>query len=133
MQGSVRWFGHSMVMVLALLLAGATVLGHAPPAMADFQFTHLEGLQEAITRNYASDEAGDGYISIEISASIARFDTGTHAEAAYDEVTWQYANGFAFYEPGATPEASPVTDLGDATTAYTSVTHTEMLLEWYLE
>jgi hypothetical protein len=133
MQGSVRWFEHSMVMVLADFLAGTAMLGHTHPAAADFQFTQLEGLQEAITRHYASDEAGDGYISIEIFASKARFDTEAHAEAAYAEVTWHYANGSAPYEPGATPKASPVTDLGDATTASTSVTHTEMLVEWDLE
>jgi hypothetical protein len=119
--------------MLALLLAAAALVSHASRAAADFQFTYLEGLEQAVTRSYADDDGGEGYISLELSASIARFTTEANAGAAYDEVTWQYAHGYASDAPDATPEASEVADLGDATSAFTSVTHYEILLEWYLD
>jgi hypothetical protein len=121
------------VWMLALLLAAAALVSHASRAAADFQFTYLDGLEQAVTRSYGDDDGGEGYISLELSASIARFATESNAGDAYDEVTWQYANGFASDDPEATPEAREVADLGDATSEFTSVTHYEILLEWYLD
>ena len=133
MPGTLRFFRGLMVVLLSLLIASTTLLGQVRHAAAYFPFTYLDGLDQAVSRNYLRDTGGDAYISIEVSASVASFDSEASAEAGYAEIAWQYANGFASDDPEATPEASEIADLGDATTAFTSVTHYEILLEWYLE
>lgn len=133
MRGARRVSMGLTVWMLALLLAAAAMVGHAPRAAADFPFAYLDGLEQAVTRSYADDDGGEGYISLELSASIARFTTDAYAEVAYDDVVWQYANGYASDALDATPEASEIAGLGDATAAFTSITHFTILLEWYLD
>jgi hypothetical protein len=132
MEGAMRSFRGSMVVMLALLLAGTAFLGQARQAAAYFDFTYLEGLQLAVTREFSGDAYDAGYSAINVYASIARFDTETNAEAGYDEITRQYASGYAAFEAGATPEASEAPDLGEEAMAYTEAALYEPTQGWYL-
>jgi hypothetical protein len=122
-----------LVALLTLLGALTALLGQGRDAVAYWHFGELEGLDQAITRHYSLSVAGTDVVALEVEATIARFDGEDAAQAGYDVAITSYASGFASTVPEATPEASEVTGLGDASTAFTTVAHQEILLEWYID
>jgi hypothetical protein len=113
-----------IVLTLEVRSAAATPLGTV---------TFLEGLEQSVARIYYRDVDETGYNGLQLTASIARFDSDANAAYAFDYLSQAYAGGYGLSELGATPEAVATPDLGDQTAGYWSVLYFAYLLAWYDE
>lgn len=104
---SMRRCGRSVAGMLAVALGLVALLAVAPgagaqvPGQPTFDASALPGLQAAVNRVYTGDlaalylgpdgtEQASGAMFFSISATVARFDTTTHADAALHALERQY-------------------------------------------